>query len=132
MDAVLDAGDKLDFVDISLITEATSTAKSTLVSDTFTPQLDSTSVSTFGTSPSASPTKTPALKPSQSVDTNTTMSDVTVESRVSKIEEDFGEVKNMLQILIARQSSAGIPTQSTTPSSAHLAGSSHDGAAPEV
>ena len=45
LDAVLDAGDKLYFIDISLITETALTAKSPLVSDTFTPQLDSTSVS---------------------------------------------------------------------------------------
>lgn len=117
---------------MSIITDATATAKTPLLSDSFIPQLDSTSVSTFGTSPSISPVKTPALRTTPSTDTNTTMSDVTMESRVSKIEEDFGDVKNMLQILIARQPSASAPTQPAQPSSALFAGSSKDGSASGV
>ena len=60
------------------------------------------------------------------------MSEVTIESRVSKIEEDFGEVKSMLQFLVQQQTN---PTASTKPgkdTSSNDAGAANAGSAPKV
>ena len=98
LDEILETKEDLDYVDISFLQVTEETAKlSTPMSDKFIPHLDDTSASTFVHS--LSPLSNNDKIQSCSI-TRITLSDVTIESRVSKIEEDCGKVKNMLKTLL--------------------------------
>ena len=103
LDDILDAGDALEYVDIELIKlQEKPAALSPSISDKFIPQLDNSSVSTFGTAPSTSSkrTSTSLALVTGSSSTMSEVTEATMESRVSKMEEDCDEIKNMLRTLI--------------------------------
>lgn len=122
LDDILDAGDALEFVDIELIkTQEKPAAQSPAISDKFIPQLDNSSVSTFGTVPSRSPKLNRSDLAMINRCSSSTMSEVTeatMESRVSKMEEDCDEIKAMLRTLISHKSISEKPallTQNLSP-----------------
>ena len=95
MDDILKDGDDLEYVDMSLMDSLVNRPASVPLSTTFIPQVDSESVSTFGTSPF----KTPEGKylrgfipPKQHTDEATVMSEMTLDSRVLKIENKFDNI----------------------------------------
>ena len=111
LDDIITADDAIDFVDISYFAE-TQQLSSTTASEKFNPKLtdapipfvpemDQHSVSTFGTTLSKSPRKYKGSKTDE--DTNTVDSSVSMVSRVSKVETDIGDVKLLLQRLVAAQ-----------------------------
>ena len=103
LDDILDAGDALEYVDIELIKlQEKPAALSPSISDKFIPQLDNSSVSTFGTAPSRSSkrTSTSLALVTGSSSTMSEVTEATMESRVSKMEEDCDEIKHMLRTLI--------------------------------
>ena len=67
LDAILRTGDDLDYVDISLITQETARPSDAIASDTFIPQLDTNTVSTFGTVKDKT-TKTVGLSKNHAID----------------------------------------------------------------
>ena len=136
LDQVIADDDTLDYVDISFFADAEEKAYPTKPSAScdpqtaapipFIPQVDETSVSTFGTfSPSkqASPTAVHTVAGS-------TSSDVSMLSRVSKVEEDMTEVKAMLRQLVSVQYATS--QTSTQQSCSKEAGGSKDSSATGV
>ena len=108
LDDILQSGEDLDWVDISLITQETSRPSDAITSDTFIPQLDTNTVSTFGTV-KEKPTKTAGLLKTQDADTDdkSILSGITLDSRMSKMEVEFSSMSDMLKILVGR-SNTGI------------------------
>ena len=108
LDDILQSGEDLDWVDISLITQETSRPSDAITSDTFIPQLDTNTVSTFGTV-KEKPTKTAGFLKTQDADTDdkSILSGITLDSRMSKMEVEFSGMSDMLKILVGR-SNTGI------------------------
>ena len=81
--------------------------------------LDNSSVSTFGTVHSNSPkrSKTGLALITGSSSTMSEVTEATMESRVSKMEEDCVEIKNMLRTLINHKTMLDKPAQLTQNSS---------------
>ena len=133
LDQVLADDDTLDYVDISFFADVDDKASSTKPSAIFQPQptapipfiplVDDTSVSTFGTT---SPTKK-ASPPDLHTVAGSTSSDVSMLSRVSKVEEDMSEVKAMLRQLVSVQ--CGTSPMSTQQSRSSEAAGSKDSSA---
>ena len=71
----------------------------------FIPQVDDCSVSTFGTTMSKSPTSHKISRASSDkvMDNVSPYSDTSMTSRVSKVENDMGEMKSMLRQLVEAQ-----------------------------
>ena len=91
-------------------------------STTFIPQVDSESVSTFGTSPFKSPEGrlSQALTPyTQHTDEATAISEMTLDSRVLKIENKFDNIEELLHTLVDRTK---IDVQATPPNISKSAG----------
>ena len=114
LDEVLEAGDIIEFVDMSLVTEETSkTTATSPISSKFVPVLDTCSISTFSTTPGAtnhsnSISNSIALKG----DSQTTVSDVTIESKISRLEEGYLEIRDTLK-LIAKEVVSKEPSKLT-------------------
>ena len=108
LDDILQSGEDLDYVDISLITQETVRPSDAIASDTFIPQLDTNTVSTFGTVKEKT-TKTTGLSKTHDVDADdkSTLSGITLDSRMSKMEVEFSSMSDMLKILVGR-SNTGI------------------------
>ena len=108
LDDILQSGEYLDYVDISLITQETVRPSDTKASDTFIPQLDTNTVSTFGTVKEKAK-KAAGLSKTHDVDTDdkSILSGITLDSRMSKMEVEFSSMSDMLKILVGR-SNTGI------------------------
>ena len=104
---------------MSLINTSYDRPASVLLSTTFIPQVDSESVSTFGTSPF----KTSEGKLSQALthhtDEATAISEMTLDSRVLKIENKFDNIEDLLHTLVDRTK---IDVQATPPNISKSAG----------
>ena len=87
LDDILQSVKDLDYVDISLITQETARPSDASASDTFIPQLDTNTVSTFGTVKEKN-TKTHDVD----VDDKSILSGITLDSCMSKMD--------MLKILV--------------------------------
>ena len=117
LDDILDMGSTMDYVDVSFLekSEAPTVASSSFaprappVPVSFVPMADDSSVSTFGTAVFKSPAKS-ASQPflSSSSGSATVNSSVTMESRVSQVESTLGDMKAMLQKIVA--STSGSPS----------------------
>ena len=117
LDDILDMGSTMDYVDVSFLekSEATPAASSSFapraspVPMNFVPVADDSSVSTFGTAVFKSPGKS-STQPflSSSSGSATVNSSVTMESRVSQVESTLGDMKAMLQQIVA--STSGSPS----------------------
>jgi len=108
LDDILQSGEDLDYVDISLITQETERPSDAITSDTFIPELDTNTVSTFGTVKEKT-AKTTRLSKNHGVDADdkSTLSGITLDSRMSKMEVEFSSMSDMLKILVGR-SNTGI------------------------
>ena len=129
LDDILTAGDAIEYVDLELLKVSDNQQTgSPAISDKFIPRLDDTSVSTFG------PTTPTTNKESLALvtDTQSIVSEVTIESRVTRMEEDFGEVKDMLKTLIARKATSEKPAKPSQNSTPPKAGTGNTGSANEV
>ena len=124
LDDILDAGDALEYVDLELINlqEKPATQKPK-ISDKFIPLVDNSSVSTFGTVHSNSPKRstTGLALITGSSSTMSEVTEATMESRVSKMEEDCVEIKNMLRTLINHKTMLDKPAKLTQNSSSESA-----------
>ena len=104
LDDILEGGTKLDYVDLSIIKDD-EPDRPVAASNTFIPQLDNASISTFGTVKS-SPKKRATASLPRTDSSHTIVSEMTMEtlgSRVSMMETNFGEMKQMLSVLVANQ-----------------------------
>ena len=92
----------MDYVDLSLITDVAD--RPVAPSNTFIPQLDAGSVSTFGTIKDAHQEKTPSLSRKRSTvsSTRSVISAVTLDSRISTMESSFNKMETMLTLLVGR------------------------------
>ena len=99
LDRILDEDDGIDFVDLTLFEETTTPTSPSTISTTFQPKLDDTSVSTFG-QPTTSPKRTAAV----SLDAEASIkSEVTIESRVTKMETGLGNMEKLLEQILLNQ-----------------------------
>ena len=126
LDDILESDDNIDYIYISYFEEhdsklTASTNPSTIFEPkltenapvAFVPAIDDGTVSTFGTTLSKSPGK-PSLEDGLSIarTSSSEASMVSVLSRVSKVEENMGDMKSLLQqILSAQKESNSKPTQ---------------------
>ena len=122
LDDILQNGESLEYVDILLLTNETE-RPATAPSDTFVPQLDTTSVSTFGTLSPSRPQKSSAtISPPTSPDTDnaTTVSAMTMETKMSQLESRFDNIEAMLHTLVGKASigSPGTPPPAVSPAGA--------------
>ena len=114
LDGFLEEGDNLEFVDISLLTDSTPSRPIISPSATFTPQLDTNSVSTFGARVHSQPS--PYLtqpNPPTETDQNTAMSGLTIESRMTTVEDGIQSMNQLLLALVAQGQQ--VPLRSTGP-----------------
>ena len=100
LDAILAADEQIEFIDLTALKELETTRPSPpLVSNTFVPQLDDATISTFGQVPSQ-PVVTPQ-KSGESGDSvlgaQTCISGITLDSRVSHMEERFSSMELLLK-----------------------------------
>ena len=124
LDDILDAGDALEYVDLELINlQEQPTTQPPKISNKFIPLVDNSSVSTFGTAHSNSPKRstTGLALITGSSSTMSEVTEATMESRVSKMEEDCVEIKNMLRTLINHKTMLDKPAQLTQNSSSESA-----------
>ena len=131
LDDILQTGDSLEFVDISLLTNETD-RPATAPSDTFVPQLDTTSVSTFGTLSPSRPQKSSAtISPPSSPDTEnkSVVSAMTMETKMSHLETRFDKIEAILHTLVGKASigSPGTPPPAVSPAGAVSAASAAGG-----
>ena len=110
LDDILNQGDEIEFVDLSIL-EAQNTNRPDVLqpAQKFVPQLDTTSVSTFGTMAVAGTANavTPLKTPDCDDDNRSTVSAMTMEtmdSRMSKMENGFGAMQMLLQKLVEQTS----------------------------
>ena len=100
----------MDYVDMTLLEETTT--RPVAAKNTFIPQLDDNSVSTFGT---VKDKKTRSMGLTRSTtpndDSNTLASSVTMDSRMSVIEHDFLGMKNMLSKIFDKVNTGSTVTQ---------------------
>ena len=122
LDDILQDGETLEYVDISLLKSDSERPSLITPSDTFVPQLDTTSVSTFGTiSPSRPPRQSPAISPLTSTDNDTTtvVSSMTMETKMSHLETRFDKIEDILHTLVGK---ATIGSPATPPPASSTAG----------
>ncbi len=115
LDDILKDGDDLEYVDMSLMDSLVERPASAPLSTTFIPQVDSESVSTFGTSPFKTPEGKYSrgfIPPKQHTDEATVMSEMTLDSRVLKIKNKFDNIEELLHTLVDRTK---IDVQATPP-----------------
>ena len=129
LDDVLAAGEGVEFVDLTLLKEsaAPATNVTTPISSRFVPVLDTDSISTFGTTPGVNKSSaTGSSSFSNSIalagDSQTTVSDVTIESKISKLEDGYQEIKAMLSV-ITNEVQSRKPSQLSTTQPSSSAGS---------
>ena len=135
LDDVLAAGEEIEFVDLSLLKQSSSPTESstTPISSKFVPVLDMGSVSTFGTT-SGTNTTSPTITTMDSKhialarDSHSTVSDVTIESKISKLEDGYEEIKTMLSV-ITKEVQSRKPSQLSSTQHSTAAGSSKNGPA---
>ena len=104
-------------------------------SDTFIPQLDTASVSTFGTISPIAHLEVPSPVSHDSSLTNdngTVVSAITVDSRLSSLETSFGNVEEMLRQLVSRTNLSKIGHPVTPPTASQSAGAANAASAAEV
>ena len=100
LDAILAADEQIEFIDLTALKEPETTRPPpSLVSNTFVPQLDDATISTFGQVP-PQPVVTPQ-KSGESGDSvlgaQTCISGITLDSRVSHMEERFSSMELLLK-----------------------------------
>ena len=102
-------------MDISLITQETERPSDAIASDTFIPELDTNTVSTFGTVKEKT-AKTTRLSKNHGVDADdkSTLSGITLDSRMSKMEVEFSSMSDMLKILVGRSNTVIAGTHPNT------------------
>mmetsp|Transcript_11877 Transcript_11877/g.17373 ORF Transcript_11877/g.17373 Transcript_11877/m.17373 type:complete len:155 (+) Transcript_11877:999-1463(+) len=115
LDDILKTGEDLDYVDMTLLMAETERPNETIASDTFIPQLDTNSVFTFGTVNDITP-KTAGLTNTQVIDVEekSALSGITLDSRISVMEQEFSSISDMLRILISRANNGSTDTHPTT------------------
>ena len=124
LDSILQEGEDLEFVDMSLATIENERPSTAPLSNTFISHVDSESLSTFGTS---SPYKTSTegklsyalASYSTNTDEHTAISEMTLNSRVQKMENKFDNIEELLHILVDRTK---IDIQATPPNISKGAG----------
>ena len=101
LDDILKSGNDLDYVDINLITKEETRPNEAIVSNIFVPELDDNTVSTFFTSKDTT-TKAIGLSRTQIIDDveRSILSGITLDSCMSKMEDKFTSMTNMLPILV--------------------------------
>ena len=121
LDEILEESNQPEYVDISLLTDSSERPLASSPSDTFIPQIDAQSVSTFGTttpcklSPDSRNGHTTAtLSPTSSDDNHTLVSEMTLDSRVSKIESKFDNIESLLQVLVNQKQQSAMAAPPTT------------------
>ena len=101
LDDIIECGDNLDYIDLTVLDDVDN--RPPAPSNTFIPQLDNESVSTFGT---IKTNNNPTASLSRKRSSNTVVSEMTIDtldSRVSNMEMSFTEMKAMLHVLVARK-----------------------------
>ena len=103
LDDVLQTKDNLEYVDISLITKEVIRPSDAIASSTFILELDTGTRSNFGR------VKDKTLKaiglsriPPSDADEKSTISGITLDIRMSKMEEELSSMSDMLKILVCR------------------------------
>ena len=121
LDDILQDGKTLEYVDISLLTSTNERPTSVPASDTFVPQLDTTSVSTFGTATPQRQTKASATintPATPDTDTTTVVSSMTMETKMSHLETRFDKIEDILHALVGK---ANISSPVTPPPASNTA-----------
>ena len=115
LDDILKTGENLDYVDMTLLLTETERPNEAIASNTFIPQLDTNSVSTFGTVKDTTP-RTAGLTNTQviDVDEKSALSGITLDSRISVMEQEFSSMSDMLRILVSRANNGSTDTHPTT------------------
>ena len=115
LDDMLQTGDDLDYVDISLIMTETTRLNDAVTSNNFIPELDTNAISTFGA------VKNKTIKvigfskaPVIDVDEKSTISGITLDSCMSKMEEEYSSMTNMLKTLVSQANTGNTNTHPTT------------------
>ena len=126
LDDTLEVGDALDYVDLSILNQPAERPSPVILYNYFTPKLDTQSVSTFGTLPSPSRwLEAASLEPFLGNDNGTIVSAMTIDSRMSKLENSFENVEEMLKQLVRRTNLSTIGDQVTQPLASQNAGAAH-------
>ena len=134
LDDIITHGNEIEFVDLSILEEDKVATRPSIAepSQSFTPKLDQTSVSTFGTikaTPNTSPDKTSKSSPwtgdSESVVSSMTME--TIDSRISRMESGFNSINTLLEKLVSQNKPSDGPATPAT-NNGNTAGSSKDAA----
>ena len=107
LDDILEKGSNMEYVDLTMLATIDERPDPHAPSNTFIPNLDSGSISTFGTVKTKKK-QLPSLSRTRSTDTDssTVFAEVTLDtlgSRVTNMETDFSDMKAMLQILVERK-----------------------------
>ena len=115
LDDILQSGEDLDYEDMSLITQEPTRPREATTSNTCIPQLDTNTVSTFGTVKDKT-TRTIGLTRTQEVDADdkSILSRITLDSRMSKMETEFSSMSDMLKILVGRSNTGMTETHPNT------------------
>ena len=97
LDDILAVDESIDFIDIQFLKETTPTKSSpAIISSKFIPKIDDESVSTFRASPDAK-----AVDPMDVEDDDRSMvSAITLDSRMSNMEQQFGRMETLLQQIV--------------------------------
>ena len=119
LDDIIEVGDDLEYVNISLITLTVKRPPPIFPSDILIPHLDTDSVSTFDMiKPSATPRVASISQPPQVYeDGATVISAMTMDNQVSHMETRFENIEQMLQLLVGKaQISDMVAPPNTSPS----------------
>ena len=123
LDDILEVGDALDYVDITLLTNPKERPSIMVASNTSIPQLDTASVSTFGTIlPTAQLEVASPVSQDSSLnnDNGTVVSAMTVDSCLFSLETSFGNVEEMLRQLVSRTNLTKIGDLVTPPTASQI------------
>ena len=115
LDDILKTGENLDYVDMTLLMTETERPNEAIASNIFIPQLDTNSVSIFGTVKDTTH-RTEGLTNTQviDVDEKSALSGITLDSRISVMEQEFSSMSDMLRILVSRANNGSTDTHPTT------------------
>ena len=115
LDDILKTGENLDYVDMTLLMTETERPNEAIASNTFIPQLDTKSVSTFGTVKDTTP-RTSGLTNTQviDVDEKSALLGITLDSLISVMEKELSSMSDMLRILVSRVNNGSTDTHPTT------------------
>ena len=131
LDSILDADDALEFVDLTILKELEPPAATPPpISSRFVPKVDDATVSTFGTikdTPQSGKVNQDIALASETI---TTFSEVTIESRVSKMESSFTNMELLLRTILQNQTSGQGPAGSRTVDATTAGGTMSHPAAP--